>query len=246
GSVSTLAGSGTPGFQDGAGSQARFNAPRGLAIDNQGNVYVADAGNSSVRAVTPSGNVSTVAGDGTIGSTDSPTARFDGLVGIAVDGATLFIYVADTGNHRIRRLTPSGATITIAGADRGFADGSVAQARFAEPSGIAVDGAGKLIVADATNSLIRFVDAGSAGGSAPGTTLAVTGDRGLTNGTGNLARFFTPRGVAVSQSSAIIIADTGNHVLRQVVVPPSIASITPARGNIGANVTISGERFDGR
>ncbi|HEY3136892.1 MAG TPA: IPT/TIG domain-containing protein, partial [Blastocatellia bacterium] len=246
GSVSTLAGSATPGFQDGPGAQARFNAPRGLALDNQGNAYVADSGNSSVRAITPSGNVSTVAGDGTIGSIDSPTARFDGLVGIAVDGATLFIYVADTGNHRIRRLTPSGATVTIAGADRGFADGSATQARFAEPSGIAVDGAGKLIVADATNSLIRFVDPGSAGGSPAVSTLAGTGDRGLTNGTGSVARFLTPRGIAVSQSSAIIVADTGNHVLRRVLAPPSIASLTPARGNIGANVTISGERFDGR
>jgi RHS repeat-associated protein len=244
GTVATLVG-GTSGFQDGAGSQARFNAPRGVALDNQGNAYVADTGNSSVRAVTPSGNVSTVAGDGTIGSSDSP-ARFDGLVGITVDGSTLFVYVADTGNHRIRRLTPSGATITIAGSDRGFADGSGSQARFAEPSGIAVDGAGKLIVADATNSLVRFVDPGSASVSPTVSTLAGTGDRGLTNGTGSVARFFTPRGIAVSVSSAIIVADTGNHVLRRVLLPPSIASFTPTRGNLGSSVTIAGERFDGR
>ncbi len=245
GTVATLAGGSTSGFQDGAGSQARFNAPRGVAVDNQGNAYVADTGNSSVRAVTPSGNVSTVAGDGTIGSSDSP-ARFDGLVGITVDGSTLFVYVADTGNHRIRRLAPSGATITIAGADRGFADGSGTQARFAEPSGIAVDGAGKLIVADATNSLVRLVDPGSAGVSPAVSTLAGTGDRGLTNGTGNVARFFTPRGIAVAQSSAIIVADTGNHVLRRVLLPPSISSFTPTRGNLGSSVTIAGERFDGR
>ena len=245
GTVATLAGGNTSGFQDGAGSQARFNAPRGVALDNQGNAYIADTGNSSVRAVTPSGNVSTVAGDGTIGSSDSP-ARFDGLAGITVDGATLFVYVADTGNHRIRRLGPSGFTITIAGAGRGFADGSGTQARFAEPSGIAVDGAGKLIVADATNSLVRFVDPGSAGVLPAVSTLAGTGDRGLTNGSGSVARFFTPRGVAVSQSSAIIVADTGNHVLRRVLLPPSITSFTPTRGNAGSSVTISGERFDGR
>lgn len=245
GTVATLAGTSNSGFQDGAGSQARFNAPRGVAVDNQGNAYVADTGNSSVRAVTPSGNVSTVAGDGTIGSSDSP-ARFDGLVGITVDGSTLFVYVADTGNHRIRRLTPSGATITIAGADRGFADGSGTQARFAEPSGIAVDGAGKLIVADATNSLVRFVDPGTGGVSPAVSTLAGTGDRGLTNGTGSVARFFTPRGIAVSLSSAIIVADTGNQVLRKILLPPSIASFTPTRGNLGSGVTIAGERFDGR
>ncbi|MEK6324767.1 MAG: peptidoglycan DD-metalloendopeptidase family protein [Acidobacteriota bacterium] len=245
GTVATLAGGSTSGFQDGAGTQARFNAPRGVALDNQGNAYVTDTGNSSVRAVTPSGNVSTVAGDGTIGSSDSP-ARFDGLVGITVDGSTLFVYVADTGNHRIRRLAPSGATITIAGADRGFADGSATQAKFAEPSGSAVDGAGKLIVADATNSLVRFVDPGSAAVSPAVSTLAGTGDRGLTNGTGSVARFFTPRGIAVAQSSAIIVADTGNHVLRRVLLPPSIASFTPTRGNAGSSVTIAGERFDGR
>jgi hypothetical protein len=245
GTVATVAGGGTSGFQDGAGSQARFNAPRGVALDNQGNAYVADTGNSSVRAVTPAGNVSTVAGDGTIGSSDSP-ARFDGLVGITVDGTTLFVYVADTGNHRIRRLAPSGATITIAGADRGFADGSGTQARFAEPSGIAVDGAGKLIVADATNSLVRFVDPGSIGVSPAVSTLAGTGDRGLTNGSGSVARFFTPRGIAVSLSSAIIVADTGNQVLRRVLLPPSIASFTPTRGNLGSSVTVTGERFDGR
>ncbi|MFY9609632.1 MAG: RHS repeat-associated core domain-containing protein [Blastocatellia bacterium] len=247
GTVATLAGDSASGLQDGAGGQARFNAPRGLAVDDQGNLYVADTGNSAVRAVAPSGNVSTVAGDGTIGSSDSPT-RFDGLVGIAVDGATLFVYVADTGNHRIRRLTPAGATITIAGAERGFADGPASQARFAEPSGIAVDAAGKLIVADATNSLLRFVDPNLATSGTPEavSTLAGTGDRGLTNGAGNVARFFIPGGVAVSQSSAVIVADTGNSVLRRVLLPPAITSFTPTRGIARTLVTISGERFDGR
>src|SRR2546428_1071351 len=85
GPVSTLAGSATPGFQDGAGAQARFNAPRGLALDNQGNAYVADSGNSSVRAITPSGNVSTVAGGGTNRARDSPTPPIDWIGGIALE-----------------------------------------------------------------------------------------------------------------------------------------------------------------
>ena len=248
GTVSTVAGDGIAGFQDGAGAQARFSAPRGIALDNQGNAYVADTGNSAVRSVTPSGNVSTVAGDGTPGSSDSPNARFNGLVGIAVDGTTLFVYVADAGNHRIRKLTPSGTTITLVGVDRGFADGSPSQARFADPSGIAVDAAGKLVVADATNSLIRFVDPGLAasGSSLAVSTIAGTGDRGLTNGAGNVARFFTPRGVAVSQSSAIIVADTGSQVLRKILLPPSIIAFSPTRGKAGDSITIAGERFDGR
>ena len=248
GTVTTLAGNTTAGFQNGQGTLAGFNAPRGIAVDNQGNIYVADTGNSAVRSITPSGNVTTVAGDGTIGSSDSPNARFDGLTGIAIDGATLYIYLADTGNHRIRRLTPSGAVITIAGAGRGFADGTADQARFAEPAGIAIDAAGKIVVADSTNSLVRFVDPNlAAGGSAQAvTTLAGTGERGLTDGSGNAARFSTPRGIAVSLSSAIIVADTGNQVLRKVAIPPSITSITPTQGRAGNTVMITGERFDGR
>lgn len=264
GTVSTLAGDGTPGFQDGAGNQARFNSPSGVAIDNAGNLYVADVGNSAVRIINPNGNVSTVAGDGTIGSSDSPNARFNGLTGIVVDGMTAYIYLADTGNHRIRRLDPQGAVITIAGADRGFVDGSAAQSRFADPSGIAVDGTGHLIVADSTNSLVREVDPDAAFGGAPGspgvssadisptadsfavTTLAGTGDRGLTDGAGNLARFFTPRGVAVSASSAIIVADTGNHVLRRILLPPRITGFVPSSGGPGDTVMIDGARFDGR
>jgi RHS repeat-associated protein len=248
GSVTTLAGDGAIGFTNGAGAQARFNAPRGVAVDNAGNVYVADTGNSAVRSISPAGLVATVAGDGTVGSTDAPAVRFDGLIGIAVEGTTLYIYVADTGNHRIRRLTSSGVSLTIAGVDRGFADGSAAQARFAEPSGIAIDGAGRIIVADATNSLVRMVDVTKALTGAAGavTTVAGTGGRGLVNGAGNAAKFFTPRGVAVTASSAMIVADTGNHVLRKITLPPVITALNPAQAQAGQTITIAGERFDAR
>ena len=248
GTVSTLAGDGTPGLQNGAGSQARFNAPQGVATDNQGNVYVADTGNAAVRMITGGGTVSTLAGDGTIGSNDSPGARFDGLVGIAVEGQNVYVYLSDTGNHRIRRLDVAGTVITVTGAERGFKDGSASQARFAEPSGIAIDGAGKIIVADGVNSLIRQVDPDLAtnGSNQAVTTLAGTGVRGLTDGAGNVARFFTPRGLAVSNSSAIIVADTGNQVLRRILLPPIILAINPPSARLGDTVTINGARFDGR
>ena len=172
----------------------------------------------------------------------------NGLTGVGVDGATLYIYAADTNNHRIRRLTPGGAVITIAGTDRGFADGSAAGARFADPSGIAIDGAGKIVVADATNSLVRLVDAELAIGGSPVavTTIAGTGERGAVNGAGNVARFFTPRGVAVSLSSAIIVADTGDQVVRRILLPPIISAINPGQARASETVTINGERFDGR
>jgi len=142
GTVTTVAGDGTAGYRNGAGAQARFNGPRGVALDQQGNLYVADTGNSAVRLINLSGDVQTVAGDGTAGNNDSPNARFNGLQGIGIDGTTVFIYLADSGNHRIRRLDTIGTVITLTGAERGYADGGASVARFAEPSGLAIDGAG--------------------------------------------------------------------------------------------------------
>ncbi len=248
GTVSTLAGDSTAGFQNGAGSQARFNAPQGVATDNQGNIYVADTGNAAVRLITAGGTVSTLAGDGTVGSNDSPNARFDGLVGIAVEGQNVYVYLADSGNHRIRRLDVAGTVVTITGAERGFKDGSASESRFAEPSGIAIDAAGKIIVADGVNSLIRAVDPAlaSSGSNLAVTTVAGTGVRGLTDGAGSVARFFKPRGLAISTSSAIIVADTGNQVLRRILLPPIIHAITPSSARAGDTITINGERFDGR
>ena len=248
GVVSTVAGDGTAGLQNGSGSQARFNAPQGLALDNQGNIYVADTGNAAVRKIDGGGTVSTLAGDGTIGSSDSPNARFDGVVGIAVEGQNVYVYLADTGNHRIRRLDVTGTVITVSGAERGFKDGSASQARFAEPSGIALEADGKIIIADGVNSLIRLVDPALAasGSNQAVSTVAGTGVRGSTNGSGDVARFFTPRGVAVSRSSAIIVADTGNQLLRRILLRPIINSIDPPSARVSETITIHGARFDGR
>ena len=248
GTVSTLAGDGTPGLQNGPGNQARFNAPQGVAADSAGNVYVADTGNSAVRKIDPAGIVTSLAGDGSVGSNDSPGARFDGLIGIAVDGQNVFVYLADSGNHRIRRLDTAGTVITVSGAERGFKDGSAAQARFAEPSGIAIDSDGKIIITDTVNSLIRSVDPNLAlsGSTDAVNTLAGTGVRGLTDGPGNVARFFTPRGLAISNSSAIVVADAGNNVLRRVLLPPIIHAIIPSSGRAGDTIEIRGARFDAR
>jgi RHS repeat-associated protein len=248
GVVSTVAGDSTPGLQNGSGSQARFNAPQGVAVDSQGTIYVADTGNAAVRKIDLGGTVTTLAGDGTVGSTDSPNARFDGVVGIAVEGQSIYVYLADTGNHRIRRLDVTGTVITVSGAERGFKDGSAGQARFAEPSGIALEADGKIIVADGVNSLIRSVDPVLAanGSNQAVSTLAGSGVRGSSDGNGDAARFFTPRGLAVSNSSAIIVADTGNQLLRRILLPPMIVSIDPSSARVGDTVTIHGARFDGR
>ncbi len=247
GNVTTVAGDGTAGFADGQGAAARFNNPKGVAVDSLGYVYVADTGNHRVRRIS-SGSVTTLAGDGTAGTTDGSPARFNNLAGVAVDGQTVYVYLADTGNHRIRRLDGNALTITLAGADRGFKDGLASQSRFADPTGIAVDGAGHVIVAETTNSLVREVDPALALSSQPNAvyTLAGTGGRGSTDGAGNVAQFNKPSGVAVLSSSTVIVADTGNNTLRKILLPPVIASLTPSQGAVGATVTIAGDRFDGR
>jgi len=191
--------------------------------------------------------MATVAGDGAAGSNNSPNARFNGLAGIAADGNQIYIYVADANNHRIRRLDQSDTVITLAGADRGFKDGTAAESRFADPVGVAVDGAGHVVVAETTNSLIREIDPARAINGDPNAvlTLAGAGGPGSTDGAGNVAKFNRPSGVAVTTSGAVIVADTGNQTLRKITLGPVIASLNPSQGAPGAAVTINGSRFDG-
>eukprot|EP00439_Symbiodinium_sp_Y106_P004756 s6860_g1.t1 len=141
GVVSTLAGCGTAGFQDGPGESAAFADPESVAIDLQGNIVVADTNNHSIRKVTPEGQVSTLAGAGMEGYIDGPgaEARFHCPEGLAVDGDGNVI-VADTENHRIRKVQPDGKVSTIVGGDMGFADGALETARFHTPTDVAVDG----------------------------------------------------------------------------------------------------------
>ncbi len=158
GVITTLAGY-AEGFSDGLGTQASFNTPSGLALETNGNLYVADTGNNRIRKITPEGLVSTVAGDGTAGYVDGPTAqaRFDGPIGIAVD-AKGNIFVADTYNDRIRLITPGGHVSTVAGAGRpGYADGDAGVALFDTPCGIVLTTAGALIVADTGNYRLRKI-----------------------------------------------------------------------------------------
>jgi hypothetical protein len=160
--VETFAGSaGQPGWADGAGSVARFNSPRGLATGPDGSLYVADTGNHIIRKITPEGIVTTIAGEpGVSGSNDGPAreARLSQPMGIDVNAAGE-IFIADTGNHTIRKITADGMLMTIAGRPGvpGFADGPAPSSKFSGPVGVRVADDGSIFVADTSNHVIRLI-----------------------------------------------------------------------------------------
>ena len=152
---------GTSGSADGTGADARFNYPHGVAVDGDGNVYVADSFNHAIRKITAAGEVTTLAGTaGSSGSADGTgaDARFKYPNGVAVDGDGN-VYVADKSNHTVRKITAAGEVTTLVGAatESGFSDGRGPLARLHAPFGVAVDGGGNVYVADYANHAIRKV-----------------------------------------------------------------------------------------
>jgi len=249
GVVTTLAGSpGSAGSANGTGSAARFNTPRGLAVDANDNVYIADTSNHTVRKMTPEGVVTTLAGSpGSAGSADGTgsAARFNTLRGLAVDGGGN-VYVADLLNHTIRRITPAGVVTTVAGSatKSGAVDGIGGTARFYNPYGLAIDTAGNLYVGDSLNQTIRKMTPSGTGwmvttiGGSPGST-------GTADGTGNGARFNLPYGIGIGANGAVYVVDSNNcRISRGVSQPtPVITSSLTATGTDGYafNYTISAD-----
>ena len=224
GVVTTFAGSaGNEGSADGAGSTARFNQPGGIATDSAGNVYVADTDNNTIRMITPAGVVSTLAGSaGNEGSSDGTgtAAQFDGPAGVVVDSAGN-VFVADTYNYTIRKITPTvigGATnwvvTTLAGVARawGSSDGTGSSAQFADPMGIVLDGANNLYVTDDANDTIRRI-------TPDGSVTTIAGSAGKqdsTDGSGSAARFYYPMGIVEDSTGDFYVADSGNGTIRKI------------------------------
>jgi serine/threonine-protein kinase len=156
GTVSTIAGSDTAGFKDGSGEKAQFDFPDGIAIDKQGNLYVADGGNYRIRKITPNGQVSTFAGRSEFGFADGDvnTARFDYPTDMVIDNDGN-LYVIDV--SRIRKISPQGFVFTIAGSLDGYIDGDGTVAQFQTPDGLGIDKEGNIYIADTNNNRIRKI-----------------------------------------------------------------------------------------
>jgi sugar lactone lactonase YvrE len=236
GLVSTFAGqAGVQGSADAiVGTNATFNNPYGLVIDSSNNLYVADTGNYIIRKITPAGAVSTLAGSaGNPGSANGTgnSAQFNFPLGVAAD-TNGNVYVAEGSNEDIRKITPAGVVTTFAGlaGSYGTADGTGSAARFNWPSSLTIDANGNLFVADNQNSTIRKV-------TSAGVVTTIAGfprSGGAADGTGNVARFYNPNGLAVDAAGNIYVADTGNNAIRKVTQAGVVTTLAGQSGNPGS------------
>jgi len=230
GSEIVVAGTGTWGFSGDSGpaTSAQLNYPSGVAVDGAGNLFIADLDNNRIRKADPAGTITTVAGTGWRGfggdSGPATSAQLNDPVGVAADTAGN-LFIADTGNNRIRMVDTAGTITTVAGTGTaGFSgdSGPATNAQLSGPSGVAVDGAGNLFIADTTNQRIRTVDA-----TGTITTVAGTGNSGF-SGDGRpaiSAQLADPVGVAVDPAGHLFIADTGNNRIRKVQAAGTITTV---------------------
>lgn len=237
GFVTTLAGqAGVEGSTDGAVNVARFRNPGSVVLDSFGNVFVADSGNRTVRKITPSGTVTTLAGSpGAFGSADGlgSAARFSGLGGIAIDRANN-LYLAELGNKTIRKITPAGAVSTLAGLAgvAGTADGAGTTARFDDPIGIALDNTGNIFVTDRFVHTIRKITPDGT----VSTFAGLAGADGSTDGVGSAARLSQPLGITVDAANNLFITEQvgTNGRIRKVTASGLVATVStnelPASG----------------
>ena len=241
GLVTTLAGElGLAGSRDETGAQARFDSPCGITLDKNGNLFVSDTGNHTIRQITPAGVVTTVAGlAGQSGLTDATgsAARFNSPLGIAIS-TNGTIYVADCGNHLIRAISPGGLVTTLAGSPEnwGSANGSGADARFNGPVGLVLDNEGNLFVADSNNHTIRRI---TPDGTAS-TWAGVPGVDGCVDGAAQSAKFSKPAELAIDRRSNLFVADSFNHVIRKITRDRNVSTVTGAAGKWGAADGING------
>lgn len=221
--LNSVAGNGIFGYKDGNPDDAEFSDANSVAVDAAGYIYVADPYNHRIRRISATGQVTTFAGSGEIGYRDGQGtgAAFDTPFGIAVSPSNGVVYVADSYNHRIRKITPDGQVSTLAGdGNHGFRDGPGASAEFGYPTGIAVDRIGNLYVADVDNNRVRKI---TPDGFV--STLAGVGEPGYSDGPGNLTLFNNPGGVAVDGKGYVYVVEYLNNTIRRIAPDGYVISL---------------------
>ena len=234
GVVTTFAGS-SAGYLDGNGTTARFNRPKGLAIDNSGNIFVVDQSNHKIRKITPTGDVTTFAGSvqGFVNG-NGTTARFNFPEGIVIDSIGN-LFLVDASNYAIRKITPSGDVTVFAGAGTsGFNDGTGAGAKFNVIKGIAINtSTNDLYVTDGHR--IRKITSAAVVTSFAGATTS-----GFTNGTLAAARFNWPEGIAVDAYGVVYVVDTINCVLRKITTAGVVSTFVGNTSGIAGSANGTG------
>jgi serine/threonine protein kinase, bacterial len=213
--VTTIAGISLPGSADGPGGAARFQLPSGICIDPAGNLYITDWGNNEIRKITPTGGVTTIAGNLAAGNNNGTgsAASFDVPAGIGIDAAGN-LYVGEYGDDDIRKISPADAVTTIAGnTASGYGDGTGSAAQFNQPVGIVADPAGNLYVTDAGNNEIRKITPAGVVTTIAGNTL-----HGNSDGIGKAARFYGPSGIAIDAAGNLYVADYENNEIRKISI----------------------------
>jgi sugar lactone lactonase YvrE len=261
-SITTLAG--LPGARqstDGTGTAARFFGPSGIAIDQAGNLIVADVYNNLIRKVTSGGAASTLAGrpmdvesnpinvgsaDGTGSSAQfdmgqavssdgpygAPISTLTGAVNVAIDNNGN-AYVADTLNHTIRKITQNGVVSTYAGTagSQGSDNGASASAKFYNPTGVAIDSVGNLFVTDTSNGLIRKITPGGI----VSTFAGVARLAGSADGVGTAATFNAPTGIAIDSAGNLFVTDNGNNNVRKISPNGTVTTVAGFAGSSGGS-----------
>lgn len=221
--VTTFAGTGAPGFLNGTLLSSTFNGTAHIAVDKSGNFFIADEQNHSIREITAAGNVITLAGRGTAGYVDGTAAQaaFNTPGNLVVD-ANGDIYVADTGNQVIRKITMStGMVSTYAGTGvRGLNNGDLTSATFFSPYGIAIDVGGDIFVADAANNVVRKITVSTGKVS----TFAGTGTQGLTDGPALSSSFFHPGAILFDSKGNLFVSELGNNTIRKITADGTVST----------------------
>jgi sugar lactone lactonase YvrE len=238
--TTTFVGDHNFGHLDGFGTNAEFADPEGVASDSSGNLYVADTGRNSIRAVTPAGLVRTLAGAISADNINGPAAvaRFNYPANLVLDSSNA-IFLTDRGNNEVREISPAGIVTTLAGSAGfpiGSNDGVGTNAHFNDPEGIALDAAGNIYVADYGNNLIRRV-------TRAGTVTTLAGNPNTyasVDGTNSNAGFYAPHGIAVDNSGNLYVTEDEGETVRRLTPVGTNWVVTTIAGRAQVTGTADG------